>query len=161
MFVADWLTNLPHTLATFLLAMIPVSEYRVALPVALEVYRLPFWQAFLLTIAGSTLPAFLALVLIGPIVLSAEKHSRPIHRFFTWLFEHTRSRHERKFEVYQDLILILLVAVPIPLTGVYTGALAAYVFGIPFWRALFLIIASVIIGTLIITGLTVGFVNIF
>jgi uncharacterized membrane protein len=161
MFVADWLTNLPHTAATFLLAMIPVSEYRVAMPVALEVYNLNFCTAFLLTIVGSSLPALILLLIIKPIFKFAARYSRPIHKFLNWLFEHIQSRHERKFEIYKDLILILLVAIPIPLTGVYTGALASYVFGIPFRRAFPLILGSVILGTLIIAGITIGFKNIF
>lgn len=161
MFVVDWFTNLPHALATFLLAMIPVSEYRVAFPVALEIYGLPIWQAYFLVVAGSILPALFALLLIGPIFKFAENHSQPIHRFLTWLFERTRSHHERQFELYKDLILILLVAIPIPLTGVYTGAIAAYIFAIPFKRAFPLICFSVILGTLIIAAFTVGLANIF
>jgi uncharacterized membrane protein len=161
MFVVDHLSNLSHELATFLLAMIPVSEYRVAMPVAMEIYHLSFWLALILVVAGSSLPAFLILILIEPIANFARKHSRPIHNFLKWLFEHTRTKHERKFEIYKDLILILLVAVPIPLTGVYTGAIAAYIFGIPFRRSFPIILASVILGTLIIAGLTVGFRNIF
>ena len=161
MFVVDHLSNLSHQFATFLLAMIPVSEYRVAFPVALEIYGLSFWTAFTLTVLGSLLPAFLILILIDPFVRWAKRHSRPITNFFGWLFEHTRSRHGRKFEIYKDLVLILLVAIPIPLTGVYTGSLAAYIFGIPLKRAFPLIFGSVILGTLIIAGLTLGFRNLF
>lgn len=160
MFIVEWFSSLPKELATFLIAMIPIGEYRVAMPVGLTLYDLGFWKTFLLTISGSIIPGVILLIIIGPIFKLAEKHSRPIHKFLHWIFDHTQRRHGKKFEIYKDLLLLLLVGVPIPLTGVYTGAIAAYVFGISFKRALPLIAAGVIIGTIIIAGITVGFRNI-
>ena len=75
-------------------------------------------------------------------------------KFFTFLFERTRRKHSKKFEKWGALALITFVAIPLPITGGWSGALAAFVFGIPFKKALPLIFSGVIIAGVIVTGLT-------
>ena len=156
MFLIDWFSGISHSLATFLIAMFPIGELRASLPIALTVYHLDFWGAFILSIAGNLVPALLLLIILDPVSKFAENHSQLIHRFLNWLYERTRTRHNHKFEVYKDLALVLFVAIPLPFTGVYTGAIAAYVFGVPFRRAFPLIVLGVIIAAVIVSIITLG-----
>ena len=82
--------------------------------------------------------------------------SKFFNRFFTYLFERTRKKHNGKFEKWGALALITFVAIPLPVTGGWSGALAAFVFGIPFKKALPLIFLGVIIAGAIVTGLSLG-----
>ena len=55
---------------------------------------------------------------------------------------------------------MIFVAIPLPFTGAWTGALCAFVFGIPFRKALIAIAGGVIIAGLIVTLTTLGIIKI-
>ena len=73
-----------------------------------------------------------------------------------WLFEKTRKRADAKIKRYEHLGLLVFVAIPLPFTGAWTGALIAYLFGLKFGRSLITIFIGIIIAALIITGLTLS-----
>jgi uncharacterized membrane protein len=75
--------------------------------------------------------------------------------FFTWLFERTHRNHSVRFEKFGLLALTLFVAVPLPVTGAWTGCAAAFVFGIKFRHSFPAILTGVMIAGLIVTILTV------
>ncbi|PIY78741.1 MAG: ligand-binding protein SH3, partial [Parcubacteria group bacterium CG_4_10_14_0_8_um_filter_35_7] len=77
-----------------------------------------------------------------------------------WLFKRTRSRHSRKFKKWKSLALIVLVAIPLPMTGAWTGSIAAFIFGISYFKALGLIFLGVVIAGLIVTLASMGTLNI-
>ena len=54
-----------------------------------------------------------------------------------------------KIDFLEDIALMLLVAIPLPLTETWTASVAAFVFGIPFKRALPFIAASSMIASLV------------
>ena len=138
-----------------LVAASPVVELRGAIPLGLLVYGLPLWQVFLLAIVGNMIPVLL-LPVLG--VLARELSLRFIflERFFTWLFDKTRKRHAKMFELFRDFALVLFVAIPLPFTGAWTAMVAAFVFGIPFRLAFPLILFGVIIAGVIVSVLTLG-----
>ena len=62
-----WVASMPHELAVFLLSMIPVTELRAAIPIGIEVYRLPWWEVGCIAIIGNIIPAFFILWIIPKI----------------------------------------------------------------------------------------------
>jgi uncharacterized membrane protein len=72
------------------------------------------------------------------------KRSKVMERFFNWLFERTRKKLEKKYEVYAEVALAVFVAIPLPLTGAWSGAVAAFIFDIPYRKALFWIFVGVL-----------------
>jgi len=136
--------------------MIPVLELRGAIPVAVGVYNMPILDAFFWAVLGNIIP--IVFILLGLDLLINKLLIHRIYffnRFFTWLFERTQRNHSRKFERWKELALVILVAIPLPLTGAWTGALAAFVFGIPLKRAFPLIGLGVAIAGAIVTLITV------
>ena len=144
---------------TFLTAAAPISELRGAIPLALGVYQLPILITLILAIAGNMFPVFFILWFLDPVQKWLSSHFRIFDRFFKWLFSWTRSRHARKFELYEEMALVILVAIPLPMTGAWTGSLAAFVFGIPYKKALPLIFLGVCIAAAIVTLLSLGVIN--
>lgn len=143
--------GIPAWLATLLLAMLPVFELRGAIPVGNKVLGLPLAEAAALSVLGNMLPIVPILLLLGP--ASAWLSGIPLfRRFFDWLFARTRSKSDlvRRYELVG---LMLFVAVPLPMTGAWTGAVAAFLFGIGFWPALGAIFLGVLIAGAIITTL--------
>jgi uncharacterized membrane protein len=145
-----------------LIAMIPIAELRVALPVALAVYRMSFWSAMLWSVLGNMLPIFFIVYLIKPVVDFLIKHWGLARRFFDWWFNDVRRKFEKGALKYGiDLALVIFVAIPLPLTGAWSGAAASFLFGIPPPRALILIGIGVIIAGIIVGLLTGGGMYIF
>ncbi len=124
-------------LTVILTGALPVLEVRGALPLALFYYDFPPLKAYLLAVLGNSLP-------IIPVLFSLTYFSEYlmrkfyyINRFLNWLFERTRQRHGDHFESYRwmPFALFIFVAIPLPLTGAWSGMLAALIFGIKFWKA--------------------------
>ena len=154
--ISHLFNNFSPELATFIISMLPVSELRGAIPVAIGVYSLNPIKAYFIAIIGNIIPVFFILKYIDPISKYLMSKSKIFNKFFTLLFERTRKKHNGKFEKWGALALITFVAVPLPVTGGWSGALAAFVFGIPFKRALPLIFLGIMIAGVIVTGLSMG-----
>src|SRR3989338_5280599 len=72
------------------------------------------------------------------------------------LFEYTRKKHHKKVEKYASWGLLIFVAIPLPFTGAWSGALTAFVFGIEKKKALAIISLGVLIAGIIVTFLVIG-----
>ncbi len=147
-------------LIVLLLAALPVSELRGAIPVAISLYHFDPVTAYLLGVLGNVLPVPFVLQLLEP-VTSLLRRSSPLDRLIAWLFARTRRRHSATVGRMGALALVLLVAIPLPATGAWTGALVAHVFGIPFRYALPLIVVGVGIAGVIVTLATLGVIGFF
>lgn len=147
-------------LKVFLIAMSPIFELRGSIPMALSVLHLPVWSAFLISVVGNIVPVVFILLLLESVSGYLSRHSSFFNRFFTWLFERTRKKHAKTFERGKDLALMIFVAIPVPFTGAWTGALCAFVFGIPFKRALPAIAGGIVIAGIIVTLTTLGIIKI-
>lgn len=160
-FDLDWFKNLPPEVATLLFAMLPVFELRGAIPIALKIYQLNIYNAYFWAVLGNIIPIIFILWILGPISGFLRKHFKILDKFFIWLFRWTRRKHNKKFEKWGELALIIFVAIPLPITGGWSGALAAFVFGIPFRKALPLIVLGVLIAGVIVTLFTAGIIKAF
>ncbi len=146
--------QLPAEWGIFLLSMLPIAELRGALPWGILVGKVPFWKAYPLAVLGNLVPIVPLLLLLDP--LSTALRRIPLFdRFFEWLFERTR-RRGTVVERYEALGLMIFVAIPLPVTGAWTGTVAALLFGIPFRKALLAISAGVCIAGAIVTTLTLA-----
>ncbi|MCK4860269.1 MAG: small multi-drug export protein [Candidatus Omnitrophica bacterium] len=150
---------MPSQLIVLLISMLPISELRGAIPIAISVYKMSASAAFFWAVLGNIIPVIFILWLLKTVSNFLSHHSYFFNRFFVWLFERTRRNHSRKFERFKDLALVILVAIPLPFTGAWTGSLAAFVFGIPIKKALPLIILGVLIAGVIVSLVTIGVIS--
>lgn len=157
---AQIFSSFPHELATLLVAMLPIAELRVALPLALTVFKLPTASAFFWAILGNIIPVAILLYIIKPVSLWLEKNSKLGNKFFSWMAHRTEKKFKKSSTKYgSTLALILFVAIPLPITGAWTGALAAYLFGIKPKRAFFSIFAGVLIASIIVYSIIKGIIS--
>ena len=140
-------------LQVFFTAAAPISELRGAIPLGILDLDMRWYQAFLFAFAGNLLPVPFILLLLGPAarVLTRVKI---LDRLLNWIFEISR-RRGGLVERYGALGLILFVAIPLPITGAWTGCIVAYLLGLSFWRAFPAIVLGVLIAGVIVTALTV------
>ncbi len=151
----SWFKALPPELTTVIIANLPLIELRGAIPFALFYGVSPIW-AYFLAVIGNLIPVIFILALLKPISFFLAKHSLFFDRFFNWLFVRTRAKHNKKIKRWGALALILLVAIPLPMTGGWTGALVAFLFGFSFKKALGLITLGVLIAGLAVTLASLG-----
>lgn len=150
----DQLINsaLSKELITVVMAMLPVAELRAALPVAINVFHLPWYQAYYLSVIGNLIPVPFLLLFFDAVSKLIQK-TKIGKRFIDWLLRHT-ARRTGVIEKYKFTGLIVFVAIPLPLTGAWTGALASYILGMKFWTSFLAISIGVIIAGIIVTILT-------
>lgn len=152
-------------LTTFFIALLPIVELRGAVPVAFTM-GLSWWQAFGLAYIGSSIVAPILLLLLKP-VLELLKKVKFFNRFATAIesmFQDKaksiaekagKSDSARKEEWIKILGVFTFVALPIPLTGVWTGTAVAVFLGVKFWKALGAILLGNFTAGVIMTLLSV------
>lgn len=141
-------------LSVFGLAMIPVFELRGAIPVGVAA-GLPFWTVFLTAFLGNLLPV--------PFLILFTRRVFECLRTKSALLEQFVSRLERKAATKEDLLkkyellgLCILVAIPLPGTGAWTGSLVAAVFDIRLKHAFPAIALGVLIAGILVSVVTYG-----
>jgi len=122
-------------------AALPISELRGAIPLALS-FGMPLAKAFWLSVLGNSLIVAPALFLFEP-VSTRLRRFKLWSRFFDWLFERTK-RNSDSVQKYEALGLAIFVAIPLPMTGAWSGVVAASLFKIRFRYAFPAIILGVL-----------------
>jgi len=151
--VTDWVEALPlpEPLLVVLLAMLPIIELRGAIPVARGIFDMSAWTSYLWSVLGNAIPVPIILWFFTPFVAWTERHWAWLHRWLVGLQARTQRRHTKRFDRLQSAALITFVAIPLPITGAWTGSLAAIVFGIDKRRAIPLILVGILIAGLVVT----------
>jgi uncharacterized membrane protein len=136
----------------------PITELRGGIPLAISQGYAPA-AAFLLAILGNLLivPVLLVGLEYGEDLLLRWRASRVL---LQWVFARTR-RKGRRIERVGPVALVLLVAIPLPGTGAWTGAIAARLFGIPMRKALPWIGVGVLIAGIIVLLVSLGVFELF
>jgi uncharacterized membrane protein len=142
----------PDELIVGAISTLPVIELRGAIPVAIHVLDMPWWKALPIAVVGNMAPIPLILVLLGPLSRLAMR-VRVGRRFFEWLFARTR-RQTAGIEKYETLGLTIFVAIPLPATGGWTGAMAAFLLGLRFRHAIWAIGLGVLVAGGIVAALS-------
>ena len=138
----------------FIFAMAPLSELKGSIPMGLIVLNFPLWKAFLLSFLGNLVPVVILLFLFEPFSLYLRKKFKICQKFFDWLFQRTRKKIQSEIRKYGKIGLASFVALPFPLTGGWTGAVAAFLMGIPFKTAFSMISFGIFINGIIVSILT-------
>ncbi len=138
-------------LQVFLLSMAPIGELRLAIPVGIAILKIDTAIAFLIAVAGNLVPVFLILFLFKRISNFLAQKSKRYAKLFAWWQDITLGKHSSKVEQYGLIGLMLLVGIPLPFTGAYTGALLAVLLNFPLKKSIPAISGGVIMSGMIVT----------
>ncbi|MCI9043872.1 MAG: small multi-drug export protein [Peptococcaceae bacterium] len=157
----DWFseTALRQLLGTLLVSVVPVIELRGAIPIGVALGLHPFW-AMLASIVGNMLPVPFIILFVRHVFTWLKRHSPLLGRLVQKLEDKAHNKSAVVIK-YRAIGLCLLVAVPFPGTGAWTGSLVAALLDIPLREAVPTILLGVIIAGLIVTGVTCGVITIF
>lgn len=140
--------HLTDELLVFIISLFPIVELRGAIPVGFVLNMNP-WLIYLLAVVGNMLPIPFILVFIRPLMQWFLK-TKYLRRFGLWL-EAKVEKNKHKVEKYEFWGLCLFVAIPLPGTGAWTGALIAAFLGMRMKKALPSIFLGVLIAGLVMT----------
>ncbi len=147
-------TTIGKIIVTFLWSMVPVIELRGAIPIGVG-QGLPYWLAVTVSILGNLVPVPFIILFIRKIFELMRKWSKKLDGIVTRL----EKRAESKSEVVQKYAfwgLFVLVAIPLPGTGAWTGALVAAMLDMRLKRAFPAIVLGVLGAAAIVTFVTFG-----
>ncbi|MBL7016996.1 MAG: small multi-drug export protein [Kiritimatiellales bacterium] len=170
--IAVWLEDkgLSRSTAVAAISTLPIVELRGSIPAGfilqeIEGRRWREWTKeerrekvkavawiYGVAVAGNMIPIPFILLLLGPLSRFCMRFKIG-KRFFEWLFARTRKK-SASIEKYEALGLTIFVAIPLPVTGGWTGAMAAFLMGIPFWKSMLYILLGVMIAGVIMTALS-------
>ena len=141
--------NFPPELAVFFISMITLIEFRGAIPFGMLVLDMPLWEVLPIAILGNILPVPFILLLIRP-VINWLKTTRFLHPLAHWIESKADKKKDRVLK-YSKWGLFLFVAIPIPGTGAWTGALVAALLDLRVKSAFLTILLGMITAALIMT----------
>lgn len=147
---------LKDILKTLFIGMLPVLEIRGAIPVGVAAGLDP-WSAFFVGFVGNMLPVPFLILLTRKIIEWMKKHH--ILDKLTSFLERKGSQKAQTVQKYSFWGLFILVAIPLPGTGAWTGALVASLLDMRLKRALPAIAMGVIVAGLIVLLATYGVVS--
>lgn len=158
--MGDYLLNLfgntiPGEVTIFIMSLIPFVELRGGI-LAAKALNIDFLKAFFICLGGTLLPMPFVLVFARQILewLSGTKLVKLVN-----LVNNTIEKKIAKIENYKTLGLLIFVAIPLPGTGAWSGALAAAVMKMRFKHAMGSIIIGTIIADLIMSLISYGFLG--
>ena len=143
-------------LQVFLLAMTPIGELRAGITAGLLVFKMSWWSSYFWAVSGNMFVVLLLLLLLQP-VMSFLKQNFPR---LGAILEHWSVRTDKHYAPlvrrYGYAVLVLLAAMPLPLVGGWTAALAAILFNIPLRLAFGLITLGLLIAGVLVILLVQG-----
>ena len=134
--------------------MVPVIELRGGIPAGVAAGLPVFWAA-LVSIVGNMIPVPFVLIFIRKLLYWMEGRSSLLGKFAKKLKDKADANKEKVLK-YEFWGLVLLVAIPLPGTGAWTGALVAAMMNMRLKRAMPAIILGVLIAGVIVTSVTYG-----
>ena len=154
--IESFLTNtLGAHLGVILCSMLPIIELRGGIPLGMAL-GLPWWQSFLFAVIGNMLPVPFILLFVNR-VIAWMGHSKIgfFNKIGNWL-QRKAEKNRGKIEKYSFFGVCLFVAVPLPVTGAWTGSLVASTIGMKFWKALLSCFLGVLIAATVVTLIAYG-----
>ena len=146
-------------LLTFLVAMVPVVELRGAIPFGV-VRGLNIWTAIIASVLGNLVPVPFIILFIRRIFAWMRAHMPKLDGLVTRM-EKKAEKNRAAVEKYAFWGLAILVAIPLPGTGAWPGALVAAMMEMRLKRAFPAIVIGVVIAGVIVSVVTYGAQAIF
>lgn len=149
-----WGTYLGNVIMTAFISMVPVVELRGAIPAGVA-NGLPVTTAMIAAVVGNLIPVPIIVLFVRKVFAWMRETSVRLDSIVA-RFESKASSKSELVEKYEFFGLILLVAVPLPGTGAWTGALVAAMMEMRLKTCFPAIVIGVLIAGVIVSYITYG-----
>lgn len=151
--ILELLQNVPLELQVFILSLVPVTGLKAAIPYGIVRGLAPLEAVFL--------AVFSEILLIIILLLGL-----PVLAYILCAFSWTRCWYDKlvgRVQKHRDVVdrygpwgLFLFVAIPFPGSGAWSGALLAFVLGLPFWRSAVPLTVGLVVSGVIVVAASLG-----
>ena len=151
--IENFLIGINPSFGIFAVSLVPIIELRGAIPLGIGIGLNWLW-VYIISVIGNMLPIPFVILLIRPLI-DWLLHSKALHKIGEWLDNRTKEK-SLKINKFKKIGLMLFVAVPLPGTGAYTGAMIAGILNMRLKDAIPAIFAGVIIAGAIMLAISCG-----
>ena len=151
--IENFLISINPSFGVFAVSMVPIIELRGAIPLGKGLDLNWFW-VYMISVIGNLLPVPFVILLVRPII-EWLVHSKMFGKLGKWLDERTKKKTENMTK-YKKWGLFIFVAVPLPGTGAYTGAMIAGMLNMRLKDALPAIISGVLVAGIAMLAISCG-----
>lgn len=151
--IISFFSSMQPEWAVFWLSMIPLTEMQVSIPVGIAVYQLAWWKVFVIAVVGNIIPGIFIVYLL-PYVHEWVVKQKILGAALTKFLVMAEKKFSGDFAKYGAWGLIAFIGLPFPLTGIYTASAAAFVFNIPFKKAMPVLVMAILLAATILTLIT-------
>jgi len=149
----DLILNIDNQfLKIFFVSMLPITELRFSIPYFILIEEILWQKVFIISIIGNIIIGLLVVYVIAPMMFLL-KRNYYFYRIINYILNRTKSK-STIINNYKLMGLILFIGIPLPFTGVWTGALASYLFSISPKKSMIGIIIGVLVSSIIVLSLT-------
>ena len=148
-------------LTVILTSMTPVGELRASIPLGLLVYDLAWPLVLVLAIAGNVIPVPFIIIGLRTVGSRLERRDDFVGSLLRWRTERIERTWGERVRRYGFWGVMLIVAIPLPLTGAWTGSLAVWALRVPLRTGFAAIAAGVFVAGTIVTAVVLAGSTIF
>ena len=139
---------------TFIISMLPVVELRGSIPIGILAFKIPWYWCYIICVLGNMVPVPIILLFVKR-VIEWMKTTKKLQKVGLWL-EAKAEKNTPKVQRFEVFGMMIFVAIPLPMTGAWTGALVAALTGMKFKNAMISIAGGVLIAGVIVTLISTG-----
>ena len=141
-------------LTVLIVSMTPIMELRASIPLGVAL-GMDIYVALIISIIGNIFPSLFLIPLTGKVFDFLRGRAGFIDRFINKMEKKAESKFHL-IEKYKKLGLTILIAIPLPGTGVWTGCLVASMLNMKLKDAIGSVIVGTLIAAIIVTIITYG-----
>ena len=155
--IVDFLMSGGKELGIVLCSTVPVIELRGAIPIGwLTEPQTPWWLTYILAVVGNMIPVPFILLLIRQVLDLMEKVPiKFVQAVAAWI-RRKAEKNTEKIQRYGFWGVCLFIAIPLPMTGAWTGSLVAATIRMNFWKAMLSALLGVMIAGVIVSLICFG-----
>lgn len=154
----DFLQSVSKEVYVFLVSMLPILELRAAIPIGAAT-GMSIYECYFISVIGNILPIPFILIFIKKIIEYMSVSKIGLFRKVSGFLLRKAEKRSDKVNKYSLIGLFLFVAIPLPGTGAWTGALIAALMEMRFKKAFLSIAAGVLVAGLIMCAASYGVVS--
>lgn len=142
-------------LSVFICSMLPVIELRGSIPMAFAL-GMPWWETYIISVIGNMVPVPIILIVINSLLKWMSASKIKLCNIFANFLLGKIEKNRARIEKYSFWGLCFFVAIPLPATGAWTGAMVAATIGLKPWKAILSTFLGVLIAGAIVTLIVYG-----
>ncbi|MCX7832147.1 MAG: small multi-drug export protein [Actinobacteria bacterium] len=146
--------ELPPEVVLFILSMLPLWELRGSIPLGIHAFSMTAFSSFFWSFLGNFTAGVLLVYLLEPAVKYVVTKVKFLNNFYEKVAERAKRKHAKKVELYAEMAIFIIVALPLPGTGAWTGALVSRIFRLNKKASILSIGLGLIVCGLIVLGLS-------